>query len=79
MQWVKPLNLSNQYDAYAIMAYAAESKSRGLGATSGVGFGFTTAGQVDVSANFRSSKNFTSVRADHSGQFNGAIMARQDY
>jgi hypothetical protein len=77
--WTKNLDLNNQYDRYAVMAYAAESKTTGLGATANVGFGFTTAGQVNVRVDFSDSNKFTNTREDHSGQFNSTIIERQDY
>jgi hypothetical protein len=78
-QSLRGLNLSNQYDAYAAMAYAAESKSKGLGATANVGFGFKAAGQVDIAADFSVANRFDGERPDHSGQFNLDYMRRQDY
>jgi hypothetical protein len=77
--WTRPLYISVPYDAYAIMAYAAESKSKGLGATANVGFGFTMAGQVDVSNDFGAAARFTNSRADHSGQFNLDLIHRNEY
>jgi len=66
-------------DEYAVMPYGAESKTKGLGATAGVGFRFTTAGEVNVFADFDAANNFTNSRDDHSGQFNLDNMPRHQY
>ena len=69
--WVKNLSLANQYDAYAVMSFAAGSWTKGLGALGGVKYSFTTAGEVNLQKDFSDPTNlFTDSRDDHSGQFN---------
>jgi hypothetical protein len=60
------LNRIFPYDTYAIFAYAAESKTIGLGAAGGVAGPFDTAGEVNLNP-------------DHSGQFRLDNMSRGGY
>ena len=81
IHWRKDLNLADPYDAYAVMAYAAPSRSKGLGAVAGVAAPFNTAGEVNLKSAFNSDpkNNFTSSRDDHSGQFNLDYPQRHMY
>jgi hypothetical protein len=64
---------------YAIFAYAAESKTIGLGAAGGVAGPFDTAGEVNLRNSFGGVRDFTDTRADHSGQFRLDNMTRGGY
>jgi len=77
------LNLAFGPDAHTAFSFAAEAKSKGLGVTAGVGFGFTTAGEVDLENAFTgvptTGASFSNERYDHSGQFALGNMERQYY
>jgi len=73
------LNLAFGPDAHTAFSFAAEAKSKGLGVTKDIAFGFTKDGQVDLASSLPLGFRFSEARFDHSGQFAQDNMQRQHY